>query len=226
MKAEHRKELQTNVLADHMGRFLKSMRSGPQSTSIGVWVILALVVGIVVAWQYFRSRTPPPWTELYSVNELSGNALDKKVDDITKKNHGTPLARVARFEKARDLLRRGQEELCAQPTVARDLLEKASALYEQLALETTSEPPLAQEALMGVAQAEETRGDLKRAREFYGKLAEAYPKSVLGELAKKNADELDEEFEAGHGPKIDFYKKLDAQIAEASKSGPALPPLP
>jgi hypothetical protein len=230
MKAEHRKELQTNVLADHMGRFLKSMRSGPKTTPIIVWVILGLAVGVVAAWLYFRnSGTPLPWNELYSVNELSGNALDTKVKDISKKNHGTPLSRVARFEQARDLLRRGQEDLCARPAEARGLLEKASELYEQLALEATAQPLLAQEALMGAAQAEEGRGNLKRAQELYQKLADTYPKSALGEVAKKNAQELEEEFADGGGPKIDFYKKLDAQIAEAGKrpepSDSALPPL-
>jgi hypothetical protein len=227
MKAEHRKELQTNVLADQMGRFLKSVRSGPPSTSVVVWVIVALIVGLFVAWLYYP-RTSLPWNELYGASELSGVERDKKLEDINKKNHGTPLSRVARFQQARDLLQRGQEELCAQPVEARELLEKAGALYEQLALETTAEPLLAQEALMGVATAAESRGDLKRAQEFYRKLADTYPKSKSGEIAKKNADELEEEFAAGHGPKIDFYKKLDAQIAAASKkpepSGPPLPP--
>jgi hypothetical protein len=230
MKAEHRKELQTNVLADHMGRFLQSMRSAPQSTSIIVWLFLALVVGVVGVWIYYSHTASPPWTELYSVDELSGNALDNKVKAINKDHHGTPLSRVARFEQARDLLRRGQELLCEQPDAARELLGKASELYEQLALDTTAEPLLVQEALMGVAQAEECRGDLKRAQEYYQKLADAYPKSTLGEVAKKNADELDEELAVGHGPKIDFYKKFDAKVAEANKppepGGPALPPPP
>jgi hypothetical protein len=238
MKAEHRKELQTNVLADHMGRFLQSIRSGQPSTSIIGWVIAALVVAVVAGWYYFSHLAPPPWNELYGANDLPGQHLEeptksdryRKLEDIAKKNRGTPLAKAARFEQARDLLRSGQDIVCAKPTEARDLLGKASELYEQLALESTAQPLLAQEALLGVARAEESRGNLPRAREYYEKLATAYPKSAAGESAKKNATELAEELNAGHGPRTDFYKKLDAQIAEAAKrqaaSAPPPAPLP
>ena len=42
MKAEHRKELQTNVLADSIGRFWLSLKAAPSSTTIAVWVFILL----------------------------------------------------------------------------------------------------------------------------------------------------------------------------------------
>src|SRR5207249_11156878 len=52
MKAGHRKELQTNMLADSMGRLLQEIRARPQSASIVLWVLGVLAVVIVVVWYF------------------------------------------------------------------------------------------------------------------------------------------------------------------------------
>src|SRR5438128_2541081 len=44
MKAEHRKELETNILADKMGKFITGAKTGPSRGSVRYLVIAAVVV--------------------------------------------------------------------------------------------------------------------------------------------------------------------------------------
>ncbi len=51
MKAEHRKELQTNYLADRMGRLMQGMKAGPQNTgSMVIWGEAATPVSTTAGW--------------------------------------------------------------------------------------------------------------------------------------------------------------------------------
>src|SRR5438132_9452135 len=64
MKAEHRKELQTNFLADRMGRLMQGMKAGPQTSgSVVIWVLAALTIGTIVAWYVagMNSNRSPLW---------------------------------------------------------------------------------------------------------------------------------------------------------------------
>lgn len=54
MKAEERKELETNVLADRMGKIVQKVKSGPSRRSV-VWLLVvgAAVIGVIL---YIRNR--------------------------------------------------------------------------------------------------------------------------------------------------------------------------
>jgi hypothetical protein len=210
MKAEHRKELQTNVLADRLGKLYQNLKTGPQSTSLTVWILVGLVVAVVVAWFLFQRSPALPWTDLQAAD-------DKKLEELSQKHPGTPLARVARFQEARNLLQSGQRELAASPEIAVKDLADASGRYEQLAAESTDDPLLREEALLGVATAEECLGHLDRAQDFYEKLAAVAPESPRGELAAARAKQLANERLSGGGSEIDFYKKFQAELAKAGR---------
>ncbi len=210
MKAEHRKELHTNVLADRLGKFYEGLKTGPQSTSNAVWVVVGLLVLVAAAWWYFHRSAPLPWTELQ-------NASEQKLADLAKDHRGTPLARAARFQEARQFLESGQRLLPELPDEGLKELGEASSRYEQLAQECSDDPILREEALWGVAVAEENRGKLDRAQEFYEKLRDAAPKSPWGQKAKERAEELARERQAGGGPETDFYKKFEAELAKSGK---------
>src|SRR5262249_47978353 len=116
MKAEHRKELHTNALADRMGKLLKGMRSRTQSTSLMVWVIILLAVGTLGAWWYFstsaRRARSALWVGLDDTGEArSDDRYLENLEQFAKANPGTVPARVARFQIARTNLRDGLQRL-------------------------------------------------------------------------------------------------------------------
>ena len=47
MKAEHRKELETNVLANRMGRLLETAKQKPQRGTV-MWILFGVAVLVVV----------------------------------------------------------------------------------------------------------------------------------------------------------------------------------
>src|SRR5262245_11523613 len=52
MKAQHRRELHTNLLADRMGRLVRNVQSAPKSTSIILWSFVVLAAGTFIIWEY------------------------------------------------------------------------------------------------------------------------------------------------------------------------------
>src|SRR5437588_4623493 len=54
MKAEKRKELHTNALADAVGRLITRLKERPGQRSYVIWGIVILVAGSIIAYIYFR----------------------------------------------------------------------------------------------------------------------------------------------------------------------------
>ena len=50
MKAEHRKELETNALANWMGRVVQSGKGSSKNTYILTAIIVVLLIGVGVGW--------------------------------------------------------------------------------------------------------------------------------------------------------------------------------
>jgi hypothetical protein len=212
MKAGHRKELQTNLLADRMGRLVQGMRSGPKGTSPIVWVIAVVAVVTLGAWYFAssnRGSQSAAWLMLdrFSTLDRAGSGSDAALRDIARIYPGTIAARTARFQRARLLLRQGLESIYgfARQTAA-DNLQEARELFSDLAGECSGDPILEPEAVLGQAKAEEalagvpkpdpnaseSRGDLNKALKLYQRLAKAYPESFEGQQAAKYAQQLQE----------------------------------
>ncbi len=214
MKAEHRHQLQTNALADRMGRLLKGVREAPKSTSTLIWVFVLLALGTFAVWQYAARATVSERSDLWTrVDEATHDpAGPVKLQAIETLNPGTLPARSARFLRARWNLQHGLEFLAVDDHGrALPLLSEARTLYAELVPHIVDNPLLAQEALLGRATAEESlaaivepadatgasttdgselAGSLDKALEYYLELAKKYPDSDSGEKAKKRAKEL------------------------------------
>jgi hypothetical protein len=217
MKAEHRKELHTNLLADRMGRLVQGMRSGSRPTSLGVWIISGLVVAIMVGWYVAKgsmASQAKAWVEL----NIAGDSSTLK--RIALENPGTLPARTARFQQARLLLRQGLQQVYGITRPEGLIhLEEAAKIYGELVAECTGNALLQQEALMGAAKAEEARligiskedegekfdAQLNRALELYQRLAREYPTSYLGESAAEHARTLTDD----RDKVVAFYAELN-----------------
>jgi tetratricopeptide (TPR) repeat protein len=218
MKAEHRKELQTNVLADSIGRFWLSLKEAPSSTTVVVWVFVLLAAGLFILWLYW-SRTTLANSSVYWVKVENASSLDD-LNAIIDKDPNSRPARTARFLKARLLLRQGLEQLCGtfdnQREEALKKVTEAGELYQKLALESTDNRLLLQEAWLGTAVAKETLGDLKEALEAYRKVAAEKPESAVTKQAGEHAERLAE----GETKVEEFY----ARLKELNSPKPISPP--
>jgi hypothetical protein len=194
MKAEHRKELQTNTLAQTLGNTLQGLKEGPSRSTVVILVIIILAVVLIFTWRYFsRSAQEADSTLWFGWDNL---AAPDQVDAYLKVNtvETSTQNMLARFLIARTALHDGMRDLGnVHSKEARDNLNKAANTYSKLAGETTSQPLLNQEALLGSAQAKEALGDYAGARTQYGQLAEKYKDTLRGKNAQKQVERLDSE---------------------------------
>jgi hypothetical protein len=251
MKAEHRKELQTNYLADQMGRLVQGMRAGPRSSSPIIWVIGLLTVGTLIAWYWASSgagNQSAGWVKLEAYPSLTAAQSDPQTRSVlvdrlarfVREHPGTIAARTARFQQARLLLGWGLEAIYTdnRPQAVEDL-ENARQLFHDLAAECKGNAILEPEAILSEAKAEEAlvgipkrepnaderRGSLDRALKLYQQAARDYPDSFQGKMAQKHARDLEE----NRTTVAQFYEEIgkfgrSRQPTEPSPAqGPGLP---
>jgi hypothetical protein len=218
MKAEHRKELQTNALADRIGRFFTGLKSGAKSSSLLLWVIIILVAGgVLVAWLMINKRTKttradmlvtldnlPSMEELYrSMSYHTGKgdpleAIEDKVNAIVEKNPPKQVKLGARFYLAEiDYRVRGLMPLFSleRGREALESLKKARKTYDGLAEECDGDPYWEPQALMAIAKITETLAvedydNLEKARGQYADLVKKYGDSAQGKEAQARLKEL------------------------------------
>jgi hypothetical protein len=214
MKAEHRKELQTNALADRIGRFFKGMRSPTQRSSLMVWLIVLVVLGIVGAWWFYSKAAKRNRSERWvSLDRIADDEIfkqtgfgskeaiakaEKDLEDLISKNEGTEAALMAKFRLAQLHLRVLGLDRLAEPNTgseAVDSIKNAKKEYQELADESKDDPYWKPQALLGVAKATEALAvediqNVKEAADLYSKLEKDYPNSAAGMEAKKRCEQL------------------------------------
>lgn len=166
MKAEHRKELQTNALADRLGRLLQNVKSPPKKSSVLYWLLAIVLVAGVVGFFIWRSRggtaTAKNWEDFESGDPIASKAL---LDSRAK----TAAGKAERFQLAWSYLwdgviREGELQervggikfLMSDPIRAVISFERARKLYTDLADECKDDEVLGAEAVYSLAVIEET----------------------------------------------------------------------
>jgi hypothetical protein len=236
MKAEHRHQLQTNILADKVGKVIQGMKSGPKSTTVAVWgVVFVVIIGIIL-WQYTaaasQSRQSAEWQTIDKAMHDPAKGM-KTLEEIASEDETSLTNRTARFQLARIRFSAGQAGLTgADRADAIKVIQEARNLYEKLRGQCADAPLLEQEASFGYAKALEAltgvttptdpAADLAAAIGEYKALAKKYPDSPLGKSAAKRVEELE-----GHSAEIaKFYKELaELPISKMPPPMPLFPPL-
>jgi hypothetical protein len=223
MKAQHRHELETNALADRMGRLVQGLKHSPKSNTLVFWVIAALAILTLCIW--YVASAGNSWSEVWL--QLDGQSDVNQLDQIARASPGTMPGRTARFQKARIELDQGLRNLySAERKQSVQSLEDARRLFLELAPECANEPVLSEQAMLGAAKAEEAlmavpkddkasegRGSLDRALELYGQLAKGHPDTFWGKHAAQHVQEL----EKSRADVERFYAEL-RKFADAKKS--------
>lgn len=207
MKAEERKALETNVLADQLGRAMEGLKQ-PPPRSLLVYLGLAIAaVVLVVAFRWFYrtslSAESQRWLQVDSA--VFTEQLDTLLEEKDLK--GSLQGSTVRLKEARLKLAQGLRDLGANPALAHESLDAAGKLYEELLKSKLigRVELLEQEALSGAARVNEAVGEIDQAISSYKRLKDTFPKSALGQDAARQLERL--ESDAG--------RKRAAELARA-----------
>lgn len=190
MKTERRHELQTNELADWLGRGVQLMEDNARMV-LGIIVALAIMLG---AYFYLSGSAEGRNTEGWNSYLQARDDNDvNKLNALAQEYQGTSVSAWAQLALADDNLISGTNELFVSRITANDRLRAAAEGYERV-LQTKAaarESLLGQRATFGLARTYESLGELDRARELYAKLADAkqwQPPLYAADAAHRLAD--------------------------------------
>lgn len=231
MKTERRHELQHNELAD----FLTDVgeKAKPYAKAI-LGVALAALV-ILCAYLYLNKRAESEealsWDEAWTaINSRSQGALREVIDKYPNK----PAAHWSQLVLADIELSRGETSLFSRKAEGRDQLRSAFEDYQHVK-ENAVHPLLREQALYGMARAQESLGELGKARGFYEEIFKNYPTGPYAKRAEQRIKDLDRESTKAW---YDWFAQAQPVAADFSKTNPFgdpfgdssggknLPPLP
>ncbi len=225
MKAEHRKELQTNILADRMGRLVQRIKERPKKRVL-LYVVLgaAIVLGLFI---FLRVRSTSALAESDHWAWLEDGFqpdMKKLILDFPESNAG----KGARFQVAwLWLWDDGLKSLASYPVEVLKVrgevddkagnLEIAKSVFLELKEECKDDPIWEPEVLYALAVIEETRAirvkdrekHLAEALRLYKELATSKHKdSARGKLAQQRAEDLEKRGQEIHN----FYDELNTRL--------------
>lgn len=209
MKAEHRKELETNLLADRMGRMVQRVKGGPQKKTVLLAVCALVVVVAILLVLRSRSENKAENSLLWMYVEDGAGPYVQKI--ISEPEYAqTTQCKVVKFHLAKlRLWDEGLKLMGHSSAEAFKRIDIAAKIYESLAEECKDDPVFEPEALFALAVIEETQtlrsqDKLDSAKAKYKELADKYPDSAYGKLAKKQAENLE-----AHRPDVlNLYQEL------------------
>jgi hypothetical protein len=190
MKAEHRKELETNTLAEGVGQLVRRMKGRPKRNMFG-WVA-AGVAFLVVLFLVYRGihMSREDNAERWAALDLGS---PRALDGLIVNSPDTYPGKSALLEKSWiTFWEEGIKGLAhtGQGAKALKQLEAAARTYEEAAKACKDDPTMEPEALYALAIIEETRAVLDRkhldsAKTKYEELDQKYGTSAFGGLARE-----------------------------------------
>jgi len=192
MKAEERKALETNVLAQQLGRAVEGIKQGPSRETTIFLIVVAVIALVAGLFYYFYTSAintaSNRWLRLSSI--VFTEQLDQFVEESDLKD--TIQGRLGRFKEARVKLNSGLRDLAANYDSASKDIQSAIEMYTSLIPSVTRLPLLHQEALAGCARGHEALGNMDEAIQFYERLVREHPTSALGKDASTQLTRLNE----------------------------------
>jgi hypothetical protein len=214
MKAEHRKELQTNSLADFLGRTVRTARTREGIPWFWVFVAGIVVAGLLLTWWIFANRARTRAENWARVEYNDRTSLQQLANDFPETNPG----QAARFTIAFDRLWRlvSYELAVADQKEVRDLLQGGlQPFYSKLAEECKEDPERLAEAkyhmeviaeLLAGVDPSMRKSHLESAKRYLEELTGDDLKSTgYGKLAQKRLEQFNSPVE---------FRKIDTFYAE------------
>jgi hypothetical protein len=205
MKAEHRKELQTNALADRMGRLIQRARQGPSRAVVLTVLLVVVLLGALVFFLWRRSSAlatdSSRWVDFdlgpYPKYSRQDGGQISHYQYLISEAPGTPQSRGAGVQEAwSHLYDAGIKLLLTRPLEAVRNIKEAKRLYEALLPEVKDDPVLGPEVRYNLAVAEESLAVedpdsyLEKATKLYKAVVDEYPNSAHGKQAQARLKQL------------------------------------
>jgi preprotein translocase subunit YajC len=215
MKAEHRKELETNILADKMGRLISGAKEGP-SRGFVFYIVAALMAVVIVFFIYrwivtTRTQSSEMWVR---IEDGDFDRLKVVYQSGLTANPG----KVAHLQVAwQELWLNGIKHLGGNPAMAREIIDDAKIKYTEVAKACEGDPVFHPEALYALAVIEETSLIDKANRENVALVVEKYQavvksnkESAFGRLAQQRINDLEDE--AKSRSILKFYMEMEDHL--------------
>lgn len=196
MKAEQRKELETNTLADKMGLAMKRVKTSPRrSFFIYLFVTVALLIILFVGYRWWitsRLENSERWVQLY-------DASSSHLLQLSDKESTTQAGKAARFQIAWLLYwDEGIRMIGNDAGRSMNAMKLVGDLYRKLAEDCKDDPVYEPQALLGIAVVEETkaiqaRSHLEKAAEYYENVTKKYKETAQGKFAQSRLDQFKDE---------------------------------
>lgn len=235
MKAEQRKEIETNSLVLAVQRWRKHASGRTLYYLIGT---VALVIAVILVWNYFSGESKRARDAI--LLQLANADTPEKLREGMEAHRGTIYGSLFKLQLARHLLlNEGLPRLGTDSTTTRNqaasAVEEARKYFLELTaeLKEKDEPALVQEAWLGAAQAEEalvglpaadaksdSRGNVDRVIEYYEKAAAIFPETEFSKRYKARAGKLKATKDQFVADQKAFYKEREFSPIGTSPLGP------
>jgi hypothetical protein len=226
MKSDRRHELQTNELANWLGRQYERHQGHLPAILWGVLAVVAVVV-LVGLWGSRGSTSVSDAWEEYQIGNIDPKGTPKRLKDLAEKYPNMDIALWARLDYADQLCYDGHAKLDIDRTIATTYLRDAQKNYELILQSPKALPEMIRRAALAEAKCWELLGKRDKAIESYKSAAKRFATSYpeLSQDAASRASDLEQPEAA------DFYQWLASYEPPASKPlnlpglGPLFPPV-
>jgi hypothetical protein len=189
MKTDRRHELQTNVLADWIGKHIKQSQGYAKTVLAVVLLVAAVAIGGMYLAKNQAARSQLGWNQFF---EAFGSRDPEALEVVAATNQGTAASVWAHLAEADLRLAEGIGDLYTNRDNAKKNLAEAERNY--LAVDAAAKEKILRErAWFGLGQTYESLAELDKAKTFYEKLVSSAPTSALGKEAKRRSDTLGDE---------------------------------
>lgn len=188
MKTERRHELQTNALADFIGKNLEKTQGRGKT----ILALVVLTIAVLFAAKFLvenqAAQSQVGWNQFFLA---FGQRDPAALEIVAKGNVGTTAGVWAQLAEADLKLAEGIGDLYTNRDNAKTNLQLAEEKYKAVDL-TATEQLLRTRAWFGLGQAYESMSQVEKAKEYYGKLTDNAPKSALGKEAARRLAALED----------------------------------
>jgi hypothetical protein len=213
MKSDRRHELQTNELANWIGRQYERHQGQLPTILWGALAVVAVIVVIGVWGSRSSTSVASAWEEFYQIGNLDQKVRPKRLKELAEKFPNTEIALWARLDLADQLCYDGHAKLDIDRAIAATQLNEAQQLYALILKSPKAIPEMKRRAALAEAKCWELLGDREQAIESYRAVAKQFATSYpeLSQDAASRASELEQPEAA------DFYKWLAEYEPPASR---------
>lgn len=187
MKTQRRHELQTNILADYIGKHLQQIKPYARHITIGtLLVFVAILAGLYLSNESAKKRGAG-WSDYLKAFAV---ADADTLEEVATIHEGSTAGLWARLSAGEINVIEGTDRLFRDREEAEKTLKDARKQFRAVEKDAGGNAELLERARFGLAQVHESLSEVKEAREYYGGVAESSPDSALGKLAKLRFDRL------------------------------------